>query len=232
MPDRRLYVAMMVSAPTMNITCRMEAEMEDSIFQADYDFRTNLKQRGMLPGACCYARIVGVLWFHEHMRCLGDATASLLWAFVANTLFSVVSFQLMMCGCVQMSGHGCRRIGNLCGHIVFIMMTVIILWRSRFLWLYFTSLGLFCRAVWLFLSLKLCSWLGASVFQFFLFCVLFGIQSPKASDDPLKWLEPPLRGEDTRPCLAKQLNPRFNVTPAEYMEYVARRRKGWDGESP
>merc|ERR1719253_1895012 len=52
-----------------------------------------------------------VLKYTRHISPFGIDIGPLLFTFVSNCLFSVVSFQFMMCACVQNRSKHCRHLG-------------------------------------------------------------------------------------------------------------------------
>merc|ERR1712187_167736 len=117
-----------------------------------------------LPGACCYSWSIGALWFSQHWTSLYPNGGAVFFAFVGNTVFSLLSFQLMMCGCCQGKQKRRRHLGENIGRLLFLVIAVYILWRCRYMFNYIFCSGLFqfLRCLQLCALLKLLSWTGAA----------------------------------------------------------------------
>merc|ERR1719188_1444643 len=139
---------------------------------------------------CCDAermKALAVLEFFRRsgLECLGPLT----FTFVVNCAFSIISFQLMMCGCVQHRSTRKRRIGEYIGIFAFAFMSGLLLLMAKDklveIWRHGKILQVFADVV----VAKLMCWCGASLFNFVVFCALFRLQRPKQLGDCLKWTD-------------------------------------------
>lgn len=174
---------------------------------------------------CCQAFKFKALYVLDAFREFGPLQIDIgpfVYCFLMNCAFSIISFQLMMCGCVQSRSTRCRHIGEAIGYICFASMAASVVFLSRTAVLDVIRHKQVLKTVWNVCCAKLASWLGASIFNFAVFCVLFKIQRPKADNDSLKWLDPPKHVDeaDKRNAIAKALNPRFNVQASDYIRYA------------
>merc|ERR1711879_793169 len=169
---------------------------------------------------CCQVRNYGVLYFLETFPKFGGS----LYAFLANCIFSTLCFQLMMCGCVQGLSKRKRKIGERVGYVVFALVCVCTIALGAACWGLAAEKHkrqtLVVNALKIFFSAKIGSWIGTTVFNVFVFVVLFQVQRPKDASSPYAWLDPPrdLDAVDTRNALVKAVNPRFHVLAVEYLD--------------
>jgi len=171
-----------------------------------------------LPGFCCRSNDYGAYWFLETFHGLGGP----LYSFVANLVFMLMCFQLMMCACVQQRSKRDRRIGEFIGYALFVIIAIIIICHFAYTGIKAIETGTWLKAIWYVVSSKCMSWIGVSIFNTCVFTVLFHIQRPKPEGHKWKCMDPPTEygAPDTRSCIWKALNPRFHILCIEYQEWM------------
>eukprot|EP00928_Gymnodinium_smaydae_P048156 TRINITY_DN32188_c0_g1_i1.p1 TRINITY_DN32188_c0_g1~~TRINITY_DN32188_c0_g1_i1.p1 ORF type:complete len:442 (-),score=57.00 TRINITY_DN32188_c0_g1_i1:245-1477(-) len=174
---------------------------------------------------CCQAYRFGALYFLEHFKIGNFSFGGSLYAFVANCVFSTLCFQLMMCGCVQSRSKRVRRAGERLGYVLFGVVFVCTIALGASMWRFASendaTIYLLTNALRIFVCAKVGSWIGTTIFNIFVFAVLFPIQRPKDPRSRFAWLDPPREADavDKRHALVKAINPRFNVLACEYLEF-------------
>lgn len=184
-------------------------------------------EKDFLPDFCCNSENLGSLYFLDHYGVFGGT----LYAVLANVAFSLTCFQLIMCPCVQKLSKRRRRIGEIVGSVLVVVIAGFTLAYSS---PFFTKMYLSKRllhTVYFFVSTKTASWCGASIFNVVIFNFLFFVQRPKPQGSCLRCLDPPsVFGEpDKRCCLIKAVNPRFHVLALEYQDWVRKVRSDSEG---
>lgn len=182
----------------------------------------------VMPHFCCASDDFGALWFLHHFGDFGGT----MYNFLANVIFSLTCFQLMMCPCVQSRSKRARHIGEIVGVVLFVLIAIVTFGSMNGLYQRVYEIKhYFPRAAWYFISSKFISWAGASVFNVAVFCLLFHIQRPKTEGSRWKWMDPPATYgvADPRNGLLKGLSPRFHVLALEYQQW--RRSSEEDVES-
>lgn len=171
-----------------------------------------------LPMFCCRSRRWGALWFLDTFGDYGPV----LFSFLANLVFSLTCFQLMMCPCVQQQSMSARKCGETVGILFFFVVALM-----TYLWAWRLPGDLFrlhrlVEMAETFALTKLLSWFGASIFNVSLFCLLFWLQKPKAQGSRWRWLDAPEdhQAEDPRPGWVKAVNARFHVLSSEHRRWA------------
>eukprot|EP00928_Gymnodinium_smaydae_P057344 TRINITY_DN40595_c0_g1_i1.p1 TRINITY_DN40595_c0_g1~~TRINITY_DN40595_c0_g1_i1.p1 ORF type:complete len:427 (+),score=56.46 TRINITY_DN40595_c0_g1_i1:70-1350(+) len=190
------------------------------IMHGHIDLVNDALVRSWLGGSCCFASLLGLFSFSYEFSFLTPQMTEFLYCVVANAIFTLTCFQLMSCACVQAGSTRRRRLGEFVGRLVFALLAVWVVFRTKRLFYFVFVRNLQWIAIKQIVITKLLSWLGATVFNLLIFPVIFFIQRPKPEDSVLKWLDPPVVGRDSRKFIAKVISPRFNVLAAEYRTYV------------
>lgn len=174
----------------------------------------------VLPWLCCHSYNFGALWLVDtYPHCGG-----IIYSTLANTIFSLACFQLMMCACVQQQSMRRRQIGERVGLWVFALLAVLTIYPFAYHVWHGKLLHLWClkRMVRIFFSSKLLTWLAVTIFNVCLFCLLFWLQKPKPEDSRWRWLDAPddRRMVDARPFWLRAVNARFHVLASEHQRVV------------
>lgn len=171
--------------------------------------------------SCCRGQVFLARWFEETFTIGGWEAGGMLYALVLNCVFSLLCFQCMICGCVQSQPRRIRKLGQYVGYALFCVVAFAVLHEGWvwFQWCY--VLGGLRDAIRNFVEAKLTSWIGVTFVNIAIFSVLFEFQQPREPGESLSEMDPLDDPEaDTRNCIIKLLNPRFNVLAEEYHAYV------------
>jgi len=166
---------------------------------------------------CCLAHYTGVAWFGQTF---GMDLGGTLYACFLNTIFSLGSFQLMICGCVQKKSAILRRCGEQTGHVVYALFAILILLPQPYLIMYAREHGLLAPTMFVFLSSKVASYSAITALQVVVFHFIWGIQEPDCLEDTADGEKSPAKpSRECMPDLTK-----FHVTSAEYEAFMHDRR--------
>lgn len=171
--------------------------------------------------------------------------AGALYSSLYNLVFALISFQLMLCGCVQNMSPQARKRFQYLGYTVFFCIGFALLWNNIPLIPYLFELNKIISVVLNFVITKMFTAIGMGLWGTFLFHTLWNLQAPavkyadscdeEESDgsglqpNPAAgcccgWPSPPVRnadGDDDRGCASRLASPLFHLTAQEYLEYVA-----------
>lgn len=168
----------------------------------DFDPRLGTENMWKLSIGCCFQHPWQLSLYKDQF---------LLYSFlplIVDVVFILLGFQLAMCGCAQGLRRDSRIGAENAGRVVLLVISLYIVykWRQMF-WFILASSDRVYTALALVVQVKLLSWTGATCMNFLFFCVAFKYQSPESP-----WRKPS--------CLAKMLNPAFNITASEYVDFV------------
>lgn len=170
---------------------------------------------------CCAAHYTGVDWFAQTFQMGGLDLGGTLYASVLNTLFMLGSFQLMICGCVQKQSAAVRQCGEQTGHVIYGILTILILLPQPYLIMYAWKHGLLASTMCVFLSSKISSYMAITALQLIAFHFLWGLLEPDSleeTDDGIKKSDKPSR--ECMPALTD-----YHVKSSEYEAFCRHRRE-------
>lgn len=165
---------------------------------------------------CCFAHRTGVEWFLRNIH-IGDwSLGGALYSGLMNLLFSLCSFQLMSCSCMQIETSALtRRTSNMVGHIVYAFITLIILLPQPFLIYVSVNRGEFHVVLGNFFGGKLIGAVLNVFWQALVFHILWHMQRPPTDEKDKSYYEAFTHGS-------------FHVTAADYESFLQDRLKGVD----
>lgn len=164
---------------------------------------------------CCLAHHTGVAWFSKTFHIWDFDLGGSVYAALLNTIFALGSFQLMICGCVQRSTAFVRRFGELAGHTVFGVFSLLIMLPQPYLILYAYETHRLGIVLWVFLTGKIVSYTALTGVQYVAFHFIWGVQAEdKVEEDS---------DEKSRGC--GDFLSKFHVTASQYEAFLLSRRK-------
>lgn len=173
-------------------------------------------------GFCCRSEQMLARWFAEKFVIGNWNAGPMLYALVCNSIFSILCFQCMICGCVQSQSRKQRVLGQALGYVLFALVALFVLHDAGGIFLFCLEFGTLQASVTNFIEAKLLSWTGVTFVNIVTFTLLFWTQRQREDEESLTEIDPRDTEEDSRSCLAKALNPRCNVLAEEYNAFVAR----------
>jgi len=170
---------------------------------------------------CCSCSLAGMPWFLEHMYIGGADLGGPLYSVLANCIFSLTCYQLMMCACMQHRSRRARNIAEVLGYVVLFAIACALWVPTSYLVHYVRQHNATGDALRNFVLGRFLTWMAVSFVNLAIFSVLWPIQRSSALGGNVSQVGPLEHKEaDKRNLMCRLLAPRFNVNAAEFAEYV------------
>jgi len=168
---------------------------------------------------CCMADHTGAEWFAKTFTIWKYDLGGTVYASLLNLIFSFGSFQLMICGCVQRASAAVRRGGELAGHVIYAVFTILIVLPQPYLIIYAYQHNLLGVTMWVFFTSKIGSYAALTLLQLAGFHFIWEIQAEHAENSG--------SGEEvekhSRSCIPDLS--KFHVTSSQYEAFLLSRKK-------
>jgi len=185
-----------------------------------WKIRRSSGQRHVHAVLCCLAHHTGVEWFATTFQIWGMNWGGTVYASVLNTFFSIGSFQLMLCGCVQRASDFVRQCGEHAGHVMYAVLTILILLPQPYLIMYAFENSLLLPTMWVFITSKVASYTAITLLQLSVFHFIWDFQGPECHED----IADGTKIEKTsRECMSSMR--KFHVTSDQYEVFLRNRRE-------